>query len=161
MVDVVVSENAPSKKEVMKDLDKFRKDIPEETKRELEKILKKIKADAFDYCPKDTWTLARTIRWVKSPSLRSIVREHEKALVILDKALIAGDPTKINPKSGKPCIYARWVHDGHRLRNGEFWVGKPFLAWALTENEIELRKAIDKALKKLGKKFSEKDVRLV
>lgn len=160
-MSVVTSEESPNKEEVMKDLENFGKKIPEEVKQRLLKVLDKIKADAFDYCPKDTWTLARTIRWMSIPTLASLKQSGEKALIILDKALVAGDPTKINPKTGRPCIYARWVHDGHRLRNGMFWVGRPFLTWAWSANEVELNKAIEGALKKLGKDFSSKDVKVV
>ena len=150
MLGVVIYEDPKSsyyKKQVIKYLDKARQELPEKIKDELEQIWQDILDDAKRLCPVDTGTLRSTIRIADMTGIMSGFSPHIKGVQVFHKAIVAGDYTVINPKTGRPCIYAVWVHDGHRLRDGRFWAGVPFLTEAFMRNEKRLMKAIDKALK--------------
>jgi hypothetical protein len=120
---------------------------------ELAKIWEKIRADAFFECPKDTGSLAQTIRVVKTSinSMESGISPI-KSITIFNRAIVAGDLMKINPKTKGPVDYAGFVHDGY-IKSGNVHNGRPFLTNALARNDEELNKAVDRALIKLGKKF--------
>jgi len=155
-MSVVVEESAKGKGETKKAVKKLKDELKDGTavRKELDKIWEQIKRDAYDMCPKDTGALAGTIRIIKIPTgamLGGISRI--KGLSVFDRSIIAGDITKINPKSGKPVDYAVFVHDGHKMRDGRMYEGVPFLSEALALNEGELMKAIQRALKKLGRKY--------
>jgi len=152
---VITESDNNTKRKTMEALEKTRKNLPDEVRKELDRIWRKIADDARLLCPKDTGTLAKTIRVVKAPKGLMSRLAASKEITIINRSIIAGDLMKINPKSGRPCDYARLVHDGHRLRDGSFWNGVPFLTEALAKNEAELNRAIERALKKLGKKFEE------
>jgi len=155
-MSVIVSESdGGTKKEAKKALKKLKKAFDEgkELGRELNKIWDKIKVDAIGLCPKETGTLASTIRTTRLPlGMMTGSWSRIKEVTIFNKSIIAGDITKINPKSKRPCDYATWVHDGHRMRDGKIYAGVPFLTMALAQNEAELNKVIDRVLRKLGKK---------
>ena len=135
------------KKQAKKYLEEAREELPKKIKEELERVWQNILNDAKRLCPVDTGTLRSTIRVADMSAIMSGFSPHIKGVQVFNKAIIAGDYTVINPKTGRPCNYAVWVHDGHRLRDGRFWAGVPFLTEALMMNEAELMKAIDKALK--------------
>ena len=157
MVVVIEEDDAGTKKKAKDAIKKLKDDLKDGTiiAKELDKVWKRIRNDAKMMCPKDTGLLASTIRISKLPSGAMIGGlSRVKDVTIFDKTIVAGDMTKINRKSGKPCDYAVWVHDGHKLRDGSFWSGVPFLSEAIAMHEDELEKAIQRALKKLGKKYS-------
>lgn len=152
-------EECNSKKRAKRALEKLRTDFEDGIiiSKELRQVMRKIRDDAKVICPKDTGTLASTIRLAEIPmGAMTGVWSHMKTLTIFNMSIVAGDLSKINPKTKKPCDYATWVHDGHKMRDGSLWGGVPFLTEAIAMNEVELTKAIDRALKKLGKKY-EKD----
>lgn len=154
---VIVEEtDAGTKKKAKEALQKLKSDFEKGNiiSKELNRVMMKIKSDAKTLCPKDTGTLAGTIRISRIPMGTMIgAWSHVKAVTIFNMSIVAGDLTAINPKYNRPCDYAAWVHDGHKMRDGSFWAGVPFLTEAIAMNEGELDKAIKRALKKLGKKF--------
>lgn len=156
MVVIVEESDGGSKRKLKKALKKMKKKLNEgkEVEQELNKVWQKIIRDAKSMCPKDTGALARTIRTSKLPIGSAAGKfTKTKEYTIFDRSIIAGDLLKMNPKSKGPVDYAVWVHDGHRMRDGRMHSGTPFLAEALAMNEEALMKAIDKALKKIGKEY--------
>lgn len=159
MVVAIKEDDAGTKKSLEDALKRLQRGIEEgkEIRDELDTVWKKIRDDAKSFCRAmayDTGTLWGTIRISSVPSGMMLGGFSKiKSIMIFDKAIIAGDITKINPKSKKPCDYAMWVHDGHRDKLGKMVPPKPFLTEALAKNETELNKAIDRALKKLGKNY--------
>ena len=151
----IYKEDKGSNKDTQDSLRKMGKDIQEarEIEAELSRVWDKIKGDAFLDCPKDTWSLANTIRVVKTPML-SMTGDIApiKAITIFDRSIVAGDLLKVNPKTKGPVDYASYVHDGY-MKGNTIITGRPFLTNALAKNDAELEKAIDRALAKLGKKF--------
>ena len=149
-------EDEGSNKDTQDALKRLEKDIKEgrEIEAELARVWDKIKSDAYINCPKDTWSLAETIKVVKTPmgSLTSGVSA-VKSITIFDRTITAGDLLKINPKTKRPVDYASLVHDGYIMKNGRAYNGVPFLTNALASNDEELNKAVNRALAKLGKKF--------
>lgn len=153
---VITEDDNNTKRKTREALERFRKDFGDGTDiaKELEALMHRIRNTAYVKCPKDTGTLASTVRVVKIPmGMMTGSWSQVKQVTIFNMSLIAGDLTKINPKTNKPCDYATWVHDGHTMRDGNFWAGIPFLTQAFAQHESDLEKAIDRALKKLGKKF--------
>mgnify|MGYP001054056052 CR=1 FL=1 len=131
-----------TKEKTIEEIDGIKKELPPEVAKQLNKVWEKILRDARTLCPVDTGTLKSTIRTMRTPKgLMSSGVGGSKDFIIFDRALVAGDSTVTKP-TGEPCIYARWVHDGHVMRNGQFWAGVPFLANALDMNETELEAAI-------------------
>lgn len=121
---------------------------------ELTKVWNKVKEDAYDGCPKDTVSLASTIRVVKIPlGQLSSAWSRIKEITMFDRSIVAGDITKINPKTKRPVDYAVFIHDGFTRKNGRFYNGVPFLSNALALNSEEINRAIERALRKLGKRF--------
>ena len=153
---VIEEDDAGTKKKAREALEQLRLDFQngDIISKELSRVMIKIRDDAKIMCPKETGTLASTIRIAKIPmGAMTGAWSHVKELTVFNMSIVAGDLMKINPKYNKPCDYATWVHDGHKMRDGSFWAGIPFLTEALAKNEGELDKAIERALKKLGKKF--------
>jgi hypothetical protein len=125
-----------------------------EIEMQLQRAWNKVKMDAVLMCPKDTGTLAGTIRVVRSEEVDGISSVN-KSITMFDRAILAGDLMKINPKSHEPCNYAQIVHDGYMRKDGAIYIGVPFLTYALALNEGTIQDALDKALINLGTKFSE------
>jgi hypothetical protein len=148
---IAISESDSGTKMKVKDtIEKTEQDIVEECKQELEAIWQKIVDAAIEYCPKDTGALASTIKAVDSSEGGGAISESPRSTNdFLNKTLIAGDDTVINRKTGKPTsAYAGLVHDGHVMRDGTFWEGVPFLAWAMMQYELELEDAVARAVQK-------------
>jgi hypothetical protein len=145
------------KKELKKYLEQMRKDIStgKYLEDELDRIWNKIKMDAVAMCPKDTGSLASTIRVVDSEVADASLGTPDKSIEIFGKAIIAGDLMRTNPKTHSPIDYAQLVHDGYIRSNGVLYVGIPFLTYALALNDSALQAAIDRALQKLGKEFEQ------
>lgn len=94
--------------------------------------LERMKLAALALCPVDTSALLSTIRVER----REIYRA----------ALIAGSMNVINPKTGKPVDYARWVHDGTTKMQG-----RPFLLQAvLLERWNFIKEVQERTAVKLG-----------
>lgn len=121
---------------------------------ELTKVWNKIKDDAIALCPKDTGALSRTIKVVNANGMTGNW-SRIKDVTVFDKTITAGDLSTINPKTKRPVDYGTWVHDGHAMANGGYYMGVPFLSMAIFMNSEELDAAIDRALKKIGKKFTD------
>jgi len=156
MVIQVQEDDAGTKKVLEDALKRTTREFKEgkDIKQELDRIWRKIRDDAEVICPKDTGTLANTIRITSLPTgFMTGTWSRIKEISIYDRTIVAGDITKINPKSKRPCDYAAWVHDGHRMKDGKIYAGVPFLTQAIAQNERELDEAIDRALRKIGKKF--------
>jgi hypothetical protein len=156
MVDVIES-GEKGKKDTILALQKLENSIKDgkEIEEELDNVFYKVEVDAFLDCPKDTSMLASTIKIVKTPigtmdgTVSSI-----KSITIYDRTIVAGDLTARNPKTKGPVNYAGWVHDGYISKDGTVHSGRPFLTNALAKHDAELTSAINRALDKLGKKFS-------
>jgi hypothetical protein len=125
-----------------------------EIEMQLQRAWNKVKMDAVYACPKDTGTLAGTIRIIRSEEVDEM-SSINKSITMFDRAIIAGDLMKINPKSHEPCNYAQIVHDGYMRKDGAVYIGVPFLTYALALNSEAIVDAIDKAMINLGAKFSE------
>jgi hypothetical protein len=143
---------------VAAELQRIPDQITEETKAKLDAIWDKIYEAALMLCPVDTGTLLSTIRIVSSGEIGGLGGGEdspeggagEKAITIYDSTIIAGDESVRNEKTGEPCIYAEWVHDGHFCR-GERWVeGVPFLEMAIDMYAEELDEALDEVMDVVG-----------
>lgn len=156
MVIVVHEDDDGTKKKTREALVRTRDDFAKGTiiANELEKVLRRVRNTAYERCPKVTGTLANTIRITRIPmGTMTGGWSQMKSITIFNMSIIAGDLMTMNPITGKPCDYATWVHDGHNMRDGNFWGGIPFLTEAFAQHNQEVNKAIDRALKKIGKKF--------
>jgi hypothetical protein len=120
---------------------------------ELNRVWNKIKQDAVSMCPKDTGSLAGSIRVVNSEAVDGL-NPTNKSITVFDRAIVAGDSMKINPKTNGAVDYAQFVHDGYMRQDGKLYIGVPFLTYALALNEVALENAVDRALQKLGNEFS-------
>jgi HK97 gp10 family phage protein len=76
-----------------------------------------MEAAAKSFCPVDTGALLGSIRW----EIRGL---HEAALV-------AGGVGYVNPRTGRPVDYARYVHDGTSRMPA-----RPFLLQAVIQERI-------------------------
>lgn len=155
MTVVVQEDDAGTKMATRRSLEKTRKEFKDgkAIAKELNQVLRKIKNDAVIRCPKKSGTLSSTVRISDIAPTGALGVIGVRINDIFNKFVIAGDITKTNPQTNRPCDYANLVHDGHRLRDGSWWGGVPFLTEAIAANQLELDKAIDRALKKIGKKF--------
>lgn len=88
-----------------------------------------MEAAAKAFCPVETATLLGTIRWIlRGP---------------YEAALIAGGLQYINPKTGRPVDYARYVHEGTSKM-----APRPFLLQAIIQQRLRyaremLRKTVE------------------
>jgi len=150
---VVIEESDGGTKALMKKkLKKMKESVDQAIAGELNLVWANILNDAIRFCPKETGALASTIKIIEG-MLGGLGMGRMVGKAVFDRTIIAGDATIINPKSGIPVIYASWVHDGHIMPDGTFWGGIPFLTEALANNEGDLMKAVERALKRLGKEF--------
>ncbi|OGD52570.1 hypothetical protein A3K80_00535 [Candidatus Bathyarchaeota archaeon RBG_13_38_9] len=133
-------------------LNELRKKIPEEYEKALDVVWDKIFLTAIMLCPVDTGTLMSTIRIERGGGVMSGF-SGIKAITIFDSTIVAGDERIINPKSGQPCIYSTWVHDGHFDRGGKWVPAQPFLTDAVNAHEEELERALDNVNKALEENF--------
>jgi len=156
MVVVIHEDDAGTKKKMREAVVRIRNDFGDGTEiaKELEGVMQRVRNTAFMRCPKEYGALADTIRIVKIPmGTMTGSWSQVKAVTIFNLSIVAGDLSKTHPATGRPIDYASWVHDGHKMRDGNFWAGIPFLTEALAEHNDDINKAIDRALKKIGKKF--------
>jgi len=157
---VITETDSGTKKKLMRHLDKISKELPEAIAKELDEIWMRIWYDAIDRCPKITGALAASINVIegtvgagggagKMMSPRQVIG----FLVgqdIFNRTITAGDVTVINFETKKSTAeYAQWVHEGHKMRDGRFWFGVPFLTDALAAHEAELMDAVNRAMKEL------------
>lgn len=153
----IVKDDLGSNKKTQTALIQMEKDIQEgkDIDNELNRAWSKVLMDAVIGCPKDTGSLVSTIRIVKTP-LGAMTGNVSpvKSLTIFDRTIVAGDLMMINPKTHGPVDYASYVHDGY-MKNGLIYSGRPFLTNALAKNDVELMKAVDRALRKIGLKNSD------
>lgn len=151
-MSVALEEEEKGKREVRDSLNKYKRELDRGTavRAKLDEVIDKIVEDAIMGCPKDTGTLASTIQAIEGAS--GIFGAGIKGITLYDKSIIAGDPTRTNPKTGRPCNYAPLVHDGHATKSGGWYAGNPFLTDAMMRHEDEAERAVDEALKTIGKK---------
>jgi len=154
MIVITESDNGTKRLARMK-VKELQTGLPEKVAAELDRVWHEIWADAVRECPVDTGALVSTIRIVEGV-MGNIGGELSRFIseTFFDRTIIAGDPARINPKSGRPIDYANLVHDGHLMRDGTFWCGHPFLTIAFAMHMKELEDAVDKAMRSLGYKFS-------
>src|SRR3990170_2507375 len=98
----ITEDDKGTKKAMRNALDKTRRNFEDgsEIVMELNRVWDKILQDAIDICPKDTGSLARTIRIVKIPLGISLGGLSEmKEITIFDRSIIAGDEMVINLKT--------------------------------------------------------------
>ena len=156
MAYVEIEDKGNSAQKCRDALGRFTKNISgasPEIEQELQRVWQKIKGEAVSMCPKDTGSLASTIRIVDSKSIDEIGGAPNKSITMFDRAIIAGDEMKTNPKTKGPVNYALFVHDGYMRHDGAMYMGTPYLSIPLAINEEELVAAIDRALVKLGKTY--------
>ena len=136
-------EKFEQEEEVKRQLEKIRDELCEQISNELDAIMERVKADAIMMCPKDTGALASSISTEGGVTGSSST--------FYEASIFAGDPSIINPKSGKSTAeYAELVESGHALRDGTFWEGSEFLSQAMQMHEAELEEAVNRALAELG-----------
>jgi len=148
---VVVSKDLKGKRETEKALERTKKDFNKgkDVYAELDRVWRMIKDRAYANCPKRRGFLANTIRVTSMPvGAMTGSWSRVKAIQVFNKTIIAGDITK-------GVDYATWVHDGHKIKgtSNKRVEGMPFLTEAIAAYDTELNDAIQRALKKLGKKF--------
>ena len=111
---------------------------------------------ARSHCPVDTGTLRRTIRLEDEPKggggLGGKIHGEVERRAGFGKRITAGGML-INPKTGRICDYATFVHDGHYTVKGNFVPARPFLDEALRDADQFLIKCADKYLKKIGQRW--------
>lgn len=158
MAVVIKEDDSGTKKKMREALVRTMNDFGDGTEiaKELKGVMNRVRNTAYMKCPKVTRTLANTIRVVRIPmGTMTGSWSQVKSITIFNMSIVAGDLMAINPITGRPCDYATWVHDGHKMRDGSFWAGIPFLTEAFAEHDQDINKAIERALKKIGKKFKE------
>lgn len=132
------------KHEAMAQLAEIRDGLEPSIREELHQIMLRVQQMAIELCPKDTGALAGSI---------NLEFGAISAGDFADYQIYAGRDDIVNPKTGVPTSeYARLVHDGHLLRNGEFYEGVPFLDIAMMTFEQELEDAVNRAMSELGVK---------
>ena len=156
MIGIEEDDNG-SKKALADSLSASQTQLVEDAQSKLDEVWDKIYETALMLCPVDTGTLLSTIKIVQgdsgTPEGSSYTPEGsggEEAITIYDSTIMAGDESVINPKSGMPCIYAQWVHDGHLTRGGTITEPQPFLEDAILEHEAELDEAINDMMDAIG-----------
>lgn len=142
----VIYETGYGKEETREKIEEVGEDLVEKIKEELEALVDKIVEDAIALCPKDTGALASSIQKGEGGTLT--VSEPN---TIIDIVISAGDPSIVNPKTGKSTDeYVNYVHDGHAFKGGKgVYLGVPFLVEALMLHEDEIEELIDRALQEL------------
>lgn len=97
-------------------------------------------------CPKDTGTLATTIRIVTQAPTGGFFEVVKNPLenTIGVTALITAGGWLVNPRTGFICDYAAAVHDGHLTRGGGYYAGVPFLTMAIDASEAEYQQMVKK-----------------
>jgi hypothetical protein len=154
-MSISISEEDKNLEPTEKALENMRKDVQDskEIEQELAAVWEKIRNDAFIDCPKRTYSLASTIRVIKTPISSTLSGISPiKSITIFDRTIVAGDEMVINPETKGPVDYAGYVHDGY-VKDGIMYGGHPFLTNALADNDEKLNNAIERALRKLGKKY--------
>jgi hypothetical protein len=148
-MSTVIHETGRGKEETKKSLEDFSEDIQEQVKQELEELIDKIVEDAIALCPKDTGSLASSIQKGEGGVLTA-----GEPNTFMDVIISAGDPSIVNPKTGKSTDeYVNYVHDGHPFKGGKgYYLGVPFLVEALLFNEDAIEELIDKALQDLARR---------
>lgn len=160
---VVSEDDNGTKKKVIDDISEAQQKLIEEAQSKLDEVWMKILETAIMLCPIDTGTLVQTIRleqgsgvtseegaFVESYSTPTGAGGSDKSIIIYDSTITAGDETVINPRTGQPCIYASWVHDGHYDRAGKWVEGIPFLEEAIEEHSAELDEAMNAMFDAIG-----------
>lgn len=155
-MSIVLSEtDNGTKREVVEALKKYDKKLSKTVADRLEQVWDQILWDAIMECPIVTGTLVSTIKIVEG-AFGDMMGTHIAARTVFDRSIVAGDETIINPRTGQPCIYAQWVHDGHSQSGTGRWIaGHPFLEIALDMNMAELETAIEAAMKEMEQTFGE------
>jgi len=147
----VFEESGGTKGRVMGSLMEIQERMDEMIAEQLEEVWQKIYDAAVAMCPKDTGALASSIKIIEGAVGEFGGGGGTLERWIFDRSIIAGDAMIINPRTGLATDqYAFLVHDGHRMRNGMFWEGEPFLDEALAMYWDELEAAVDKAMKEMG-----------
>lgn len=152
-----MEDDGGTKKRVIDDIVWVQDSLIEEAQSRLDEVWDKILETAIMLCPFDTGTLMTTIRIEKGygatseegafvDSFTTSASGGEggtKSVIVYDSTITAGDETVINTRTGQPCIYAGWVHDGHYDKAGKWVNGVPFLEEAIEENSAELDAALN------------------
>lgn len=123
-------------------LEEIRDGLCEEISNELDSIMLQIQQLAIELCPKDSGALASSIS-LTGGAISSGSDFYEGSIY-------AGSPDIANKEGVATSEYALFVHDGHVLRNGDFYSGVPFLTDAIAAFENELEACVEKALRELG-----------
>lgn len=141
--------------------------LPQAIAAELDAIWEAILWDAilFSQATMYSGALASSIRIVDGPEMMSGATSNGKAgfgparqpvvrgtssQTIFDRSITVGDASVSNWDNVPTDVYAFWVHEGHRMRDGTFWEGNPFLTDAMDAHQAELDAAIEKAMKEMG-----------
>jgi hypothetical protein len=137
-------------------LETLKGEMNEAVAEELDSVWQQIKEMAIELCPKDTGALASSIKLGSEGGQGVVLAGNE----FYGDTISAGEDNIVNPKSGAPTSsYAIAVHDGHLLRNGQFWEGTPFLEDALDAFASELELAVNRAMQKLDEEADKQSQR--
>lgn len=146
MVVVVRETDGGSKKRAMRATYGTARAGATATQHEMLHWLSKVVMLAKTYCPKETGTLATTIRIVTQAPTGGFFEVVKNPLEndIGVTALITAGGWLVNPKTGFICDYAQAVHDGHLTRGGGYYAGVPFLTMAIDASEAEYQQMVKK-----------------
>jgi hypothetical protein len=161
MAMVIEEDDNGTKQGVIDEIKKVKPTI-EELQQKLDDVWQKILETAKTLCMErayDTGTLYDTIHietgYGDSGSTTAVsyssldIGQGSEAVTVYDSTIVAGDEGAINPKTGQPCIYAQWVHDGHFTPSGRYVDGTFFLEDAIILHESELDDAINEIMDKV------------
>lgn len=124
--------------------------LPEAIAAELDTIWDQIRNDAIDLCPKESGALASSIELESEGGSGARGIASVSGNEFYHNAIYAGNDDTHNERGQPTSLYVNWVHDGHKMPNGSFWEGVPFLTQALENHEAELEEAVDRALQEMG-----------
>jgi hypothetical protein len=116
---------------------------------ELDSIWQQIKELAIEMCPKETGALASSIE-LENEGGSGRMGVSQTSGEFYSNAIFAGNDSTFNAEGHPTSQYVVPVHEGHRLPNGMFWEGTPFLTDALDAYDAELQAAVSTALAEMG-----------
>ena len=146
-----------SKEKTIKAIEETEKISFEEFEKSFKEYFRVLLESARMHCPVDTGTLRATIRLEDEPEggggLGGRIHGEVERHAGFGKRITAGGML-VNPKTGRICDYATFVHEGHfNVLTGNFVEPRPFLDQALRDADNYLVKCADKYLKKIGDRW--------
>jgi len=105
--------------------------IPREITGALREYCEELWRTSFALAPKETGTLANSIRFEKREKASQGFEVERYSYDLGEWKIKAGGTEFINPRTKMPVDYAQAVHDGHMTKSGSWVPGQPFLSMAV------------------------------